>query len=56
MDKPNHVWDLYRSLLAVTREGSLSGAARRLGLTQPATLMHWNHRWVPPCSPDTGTA
>jgi DNA-binding transcriptional LysR family regulator len=28
-------WDLYRVFLAVMREGSLSGAARELGLTQP---------------------
>jgi len=28
-------WDLYGALLAVLREGSLSGAARALGLTQP---------------------
>ncbi|MDO6387326.1 LysR family transcriptional regulator [Uliginosibacterium sp. 31-12] len=28
-------WDLYRSFLAVLQEGSLSGAARALGLTQP---------------------
>jgi DNA-binding transcriptional LysR family regulator len=28
-------WDLYGALLAVLREGSLSGAARMLGLTQP---------------------
>lgn len=28
-------WDLYRTFLAVAQEGSLSGAARRLGLTQP---------------------
>jgi DNA-binding transcriptional LysR family regulator len=28
-------WDLYRTFLAVTREGSLSAAARRLELTQP---------------------
>src|SRR5580692_11497586 len=27
-------WDLYRSFLAVLAEGSLSAAARRLGLTQ----------------------
>lgn len=28
-------WDLYRAFLAVLEEGSLSGAARSLGLTQP---------------------
>ncbi|MEJ1250639.1 LysR family transcriptional regulator [Denitratimonas tolerans] len=28
-------WDLYRTFLAVLREGSLSAAARALGLTQP---------------------
>ena len=28
-------WDLYRAFLAVMEEGSLSGGARRLGLTQP---------------------
>jgi len=28
-------WDLYRAFLAVLDAGSLSGAARRLGLTQP---------------------
>ena len=28
-------WSLYRTFLAVLRDGSLSGAARRLGLTQP---------------------
>lgn len=28
-------WHLLRTFLAVMREGSLSGAARRLGLTQP---------------------
>lgn len=33
-------WDLYRSLLAVLREGSLSGAARALGLTQPTLTRH----------------
>ena len=33
-------WDLYRSFLAVMQEGSLSGAARRLGLTQPTVSRH----------------
>ena len=28
-------WSLYRTFLAVLRDGSLSGAARRLGLAQP---------------------
>ncbi|MBS0354697.1 MAG: LysR family transcriptional regulator [Proteobacteria bacterium] len=32
-DEPD--WDLYRSFLHVLREGSLSGAARTLGTTQP---------------------
>lgn len=32
-DEPD--WDLYRSFLHVMREGSLSGAARALGTTQP---------------------
>jgi len=36
--EPN--WDLYRSFLAVMREGSLSGAARALGLTQPTVGRH----------------
>jgi len=30
-------WDLYRTFLAVVRDGSFSGAARRLGLAQPTT-------------------
>jgi DNA-binding transcriptional LysR family regulator len=33
-------WDSYRSLLAVLDEGSLSGAARTLGLTQPTIGRH----------------
>ena len=33
-------WDLYRSFLAVLREGSLSAAARSLGLTQPTLGRH----------------
>lgn len=33
-------WDLCRSFLAVIREGSLSGAARSLGLTQPTVGRH----------------
>jgi DNA-binding transcriptional LysR family regulator len=33
-------WDLYRSFLGVVRDGSLSGAARRLGLTQPTIGRH----------------
>ncbi len=33
-------WDLYRTFLAVLREGSLSGAARTLGLTQPTIARH----------------
>ncbi|MET3494124.1 LysR family transcriptional regulator [Variovorax boronicumulans] len=33
-------WELYRSFLSVLREGSLSGAARRLGITQPTAGRH----------------
>jgi DNA-binding transcriptional LysR family regulator len=33
-------WELHRSFLAVLREGSLSGAARSLGLTQPTIGRH----------------
>ena len=33
-------WDLYRSFLAVLEEGSLSGAARALGLAQPTIGRH----------------
>jgi DNA-binding transcriptional LysR family regulator len=35
MDNATADWQLYRSFLAVMREGSLSAAARALGLTQP---------------------
>jgi DNA-binding transcriptional LysR family regulator len=33
-------WDLYRTFEAVLRTGSLSGAARALGLTQPSVSRH----------------
>ncbi len=33
-------WSLYRTLLAVLDDGSLSGASRRLGLTQPTVARH----------------
>lgn len=33
-------WEFYRSFLAVLREGSLSGAARNLGITQPTAGRH----------------
>ena len=33
-------WELHRSFLEVVRDGSLSGAARRLGLTQPTVGRH----------------
>lgn len=33
-------WDLYRSFLTVLRDGSLSAAARTLGLTQPTIGRH----------------
>ena len=39
MDK-NTGWELYRSLLEVLREGSLSGAARALGIAQPTVGRH----------------
>jgi DNA-binding transcriptional LysR family regulator len=39
MNRDGH-WDLYRSLLAVVRNGSLSGAARALRLTQPTIGRH----------------
>lgn len=40
MTTTNPGWDLYRTLLAVLDEGSLSGAARALGLTQPTIGRH----------------
>jgi DNA-binding transcriptional LysR family regulator len=33
-------WELYRSLLGVLQQGSLSGAARALGITQPTVGRH----------------
>ena len=33
-------WDLYRTFHAVLREGSLSGAARRLDMSQPSIARH----------------
>lgn len=39
MDNPAH-WDLYRSFLAVLEAGSLSAAARNLGLSQPTVGRH----------------
>jgi DNA-binding transcriptional LysR family regulator len=39
-DRAEPGWDLYRSFLAVLREGSLSGAARALGLAQPTVGRH----------------
>jgi DNA-binding transcriptional LysR family regulator len=40
MDGLDPGWELYRSFLAVAREGSLSAAARRLRLTQPTLGRH----------------
>lgn len=40
MDKKDIDWGLYRSFLAVMREGSLSGAARALQMTQPSIGRH----------------
>lgn len=40
MAKHEPGWELYRSFLAVMREGSLSGAARTLGMTQPSLGRH----------------
>jgi DNA-binding transcriptional LysR family regulator len=40
MDAAEPSWELYRSFLAVVREGSLSGAARATQLTQPTIGRH----------------
>ena len=40
MNASDPEWGLYRTFLAVLREGSLSGAARALGLTQPTVSRH----------------
>ena len=40
MNRREPDWSLYRSFLAVLREGSLSGAARALALTQPTIARH----------------
>jgi DNA-binding transcriptional LysR family regulator len=38
--KSNIGWELYRTFLSVLKEGSLSGAARALGITQPTVGRH----------------
>src|SRR5215475_13971408 len=40
MDTRTPDWNLYRSLLAVLRTGSLSAAARAIGMTQPTIGRH----------------
>src|SRR5262245_1010053 len=40
MDQSGPGWDLYRTFLAVFRHGSLSVAARKIGLTQPTAGRH----------------
>jgi DNA-binding transcriptional LysR family regulator len=40
MSRTEPDWGLYRSFLAVLEEGSLSGAARALGLAQPTLARH----------------
>ena len=40
MNSAEPTWDHYRSFLAVLQEGSLSRAARALGLTQPTLARH----------------
>lgn len=40
MDGREPSWNQYRTFLAVIQEGSLSGAARRIGITQPTAGRH----------------
>ncbi|KQQ32460.1 LysR family transcriptional regulator [Duganella sp. Leaf126] len=40
MDKTSPPWELYRTFLAVSQHGSLSAAARALGITQPTAGRH----------------
>jgi len=40
MTMPSLDWDHYRTFLAILQEGSQSGAARALGLTQPTVSRH----------------
>jgi DNA-binding transcriptional LysR family regulator len=40
MSRKEPGWELYRSFLGILREGSLSGAARALGITQPTVGRH----------------
>lgn len=40
MTKSDPGWDHYRTFLEVARDGSLSGGARKLGLTQPTAGRH----------------
>jgi DNA-binding transcriptional LysR family regulator len=40
MNQTQPSWDLYRTFLAVLDEGSLSGAARALAMTQPTVARH----------------
>ncbi|UCI07189.1 LysR family transcriptional regulator [Mesorhizobium sp. B1-1-8] len=40
MEKTEPSWDLYRTFLAVVRDGSFSKAAQRIGVTQPTAGRH----------------
>ena len=40
MSTPPIQWDHWRSFIAVAEAGSLSGAARAMGLTQPTVSRH----------------